>query len=116
MESVLGSCGRQALLKPFDFSIKKKIKKEGRQTAALGVAPADTAWRPVSFLLLLGGQGYVGTAVGLWSRIALIVYPAWGSLAKGVFLSYLFLWRLEGNYFPRQKSCFGLCKPLCSTT
>lgn len=63
---------RQALLKPFDFPIKKKIKKEGRQTAALGVAPADTAWRPVPFLgCFLEGR----TAVGLWSRIALYCQP-----------------------------------------
>lgn len=53
---------QQALLKPFDFSIKKKKKKgrkEDRQLPSVWHWQADTARRPVPFLVCFFQGGIV---------------------------------------------------------
>lgn len=77
---------QQTLLKPFDFPSKRKKKggKEGRQTAALGVALAGRHSQEACVIscLLLPGWDDVGklNCYGSLGHILLfIVYPARGS-------------------------------------
>lgn len=77
---------QQALLKPFDFSIKKKKKKrkERRQTAALGVALAGRHSQEACAIscLFLPGWDCVGKLY--WFRDVAIGSPLPGLVASEV--------------------------------
>lgn len=108
---------QQALQKPFDFSIKKKKKKEGRQTDSRPRCGTGRQTQPGGLCHVLSVSSRVGLCWKTellwvsWSHIALHCLPCQGKLL-------ICKWQYS---FPRslleawrEKICFSLSKTLCS--